>query len=175
MRKPPRSGSRSGRFRCPGRAPNAVYEERLRAALERARQAGVTHVAFGDLFLEDIRAYRIRQLQGTGIEPLFPLWQPPDGTRGLAERMLAAGLRAVLSCVDPKRLPEHFAGRAYDARLLAELPADVDPCGERGEFHTFCYGRPHVSRARCGSAWANGSCATASPSPTWCPSRALHS
>ncbi len=131
----------------PWPCPDPIYEERLAAALERARRAGVTHVAFGDLFLEDIRAYRIRQLRGTGIEPLFPLWDPPDGTRGLAERMLAAGVGAVLSCVDPKRLPEHFAGRAYDARLLAELPADVDPCGERGEFHTFCTAGPMFREA----------------------------
>ncbi len=84
----------------------------------------------------------IRKLSGTGIEPIFPLWGSAADTPPLALRMLAAGVRAVLTCVDPKQLPERFVGRQYDAGLLAELPAGVDPCGERGEFHTFCYGGP---------------------------------
>jgi uncharacterized protein (TIGR00290 family) len=121
---------------------NAEYEARMSACISRARQEGITHVAFGDLFLEDIRAYRIRQLEGTGIEPLFPLWGSPQDTPLLAQRMVDAGLRAVLTCVDPKQLPEGFAGRWYDQELLADLPAGVDPCGENGEFHTFCAAGP---------------------------------
>lgn len=121
---------------------NAEYEQRMSAVIDRARQEGITHVAFGDLFLQDVRDYRIRQLSGTGVEPLFPLWGSPADTPGLARRMLDGGLRAVLTCVDPKQLPESFAGRPYDAALLADLPPDVDPCGERGEFHTFCFRGP---------------------------------
>lgn len=121
---------------------NVAYEERMSAGICRAQAEGVTHVAFGDLFLEDVRDYRIRQLSGTGVEPLFPLWGSAADTPALARRMLAAGLRAVLTCVDPKQLPESFVGRQYDNALLAELPVGVDPCGERGEFHTFCFGGP---------------------------------
>jgi uncharacterized protein (TIGR00290 family) len=126
----------------PWPCPNGVYEEQMAAALGRARAAGVTQLAFGDLFLEEVRDYRIRLLSGSGIEPLFPLWGAPADTPGLARRMLAAGLRAVLTCVDPKQLAEAFVGRCYDAALLAELPAGVDPCGERGEFHTYCWAGP---------------------------------
>lgn len=121
---------------------NAEYEERMGAAIERAREEGITHVAFGDLFLEDVREYRIRMMSGTGIEPLFPLWCSAAETADLARRMLREGLEAVLTCVDPKQLPESFAGRTYDAALLSELPPAVDPCGERGEFHTFCFAGP---------------------------------
>jgi uncharacterized protein (TIGR00290 family) len=126
---------------------NAVYEERMAAAIARARQEGVSHVAFGDLFLEDVRNYRIHQLSGTGVEPLFPLWGSASDTPDLARRMLAAGLRAVLTCVDPRQLAEPFVGRLYDAALLAELPPGVDPCGERGEFHTFCFAGPMFASA----------------------------
>jgi uncharacterized protein (TIGR00290 family) len=126
----------------PWPCPDGVYEARMAAGLERAKAAGVTDFAFGDLYLEDIRDYRIRQLRGTGIEPLFPLWTTPQATRALAEEMLECGVRAVLCCVDPKRLPARFAGRAFDAAFLDELPPDVDPCGERGEFHTFCCAGP---------------------------------
>lgn len=121
---------------------NADYEQRMSAVIGRARDEGITHVAFGDLFLEDVRNYRIRQMSGTGIEPLFPLWGTPADTPDLARRMLEGGLRAVLTCVDPRQLPEPFVGRPYDAALLADLPPGVDPCGERGEFHTFCFGGP---------------------------------
>jgi uncharacterized protein (TIGR00290 family) len=121
---------------------NAEYEQRMSAALDRARGAGITAVAFGDLFLEDVRNYRIAQLSGTGVEPLFPLWCSSDETPSLARRMLEGGLRAVLTCVDPKQLPERFIGRLYDEALLADLPSGVDPCGERGEFHTFCFAGP---------------------------------
>jgi uncharacterized protein (TIGR00290 family) len=126
----------------PSPCPNEVYENRMRAAIARAREAGVTHVAFGDLFLEDIRAYRTRMMAGTGIEPLFPIWCTPAETPALARRMLREGLRAVLTCIDPEQLPASFAGRSYDETLLSDLPATVDPCGERGEFHTFCCAGP---------------------------------
>src|SRR5262245_37806341 len=121
---------------------NAEYENKMRGMIRRAREQGVTHVAFGDLFLQDVREYRIRMLSNTGIEPLFPLWCSAADTHALARTMLGNGLRAVLTCVDPKQLQETFAGRAYDATLLSDLPAAVDPCGERGEFHTFCFAGP---------------------------------
>ncbi len=114
----------------------------MAAVIARARAAGVTHLAFGDLFLQEIRDYRVRQLRGTGLDPLFPLWCAPSATPRLARRMLEAGLEAVLTCVDPKQLAPSFVGRRYDAAFLADLPAGVDPCGERGEFHTFCCAGP---------------------------------
>jgi uncharacterized protein (TIGR00290 family) len=123
---------------------NAVYEEAMRDAIARARADGITHMAFGDLFLVDVRRYRETMLAGTGIEPLFPLWGEP--TRSLAGRMVAAGLRAHLTCVDPKQLSAAFAGRTFDTRLLEDLPDGVDPCGERGEFHTFAYAGPMFDR-----------------------------
>jgi diphthamide synthase (EF-2-diphthine--ammonia ligase) len=110
------------------------------AALVRARAAGITVVAFGDLFLEDIRRYREEKLAGTGLAPIFPLWKRP--TDVLARDMIRGGLRARLTCVDPKQLPATFAGREFDAALLAALPQSADPCGERGEFHTFAYDGP---------------------------------
>ncbi|HVV50201.1 MAG TPA: ATP-binding protein [Polyangia bacterium] len=116
---------------------NAEYEAAMAAAMARARADGVTHVAFGDLFLEDVRRYREERLAPTGVQPLFPLWGTPTGA--LARRMVEAGLRARLTCVDPRALDARFAGRDFDAALLAELPPAVDPCGERGEFHTFAY------------------------------------
>lgn len=119
---------------------NEAYEERMAAVCERAVLEGFTGIAFGDLFLEDIRAYRVAKLAGTGLEPLFPVWGIP--TNRLAEEMMAGGLRARLTCCDPRKVPAEFAGREWDASLLAELPAGVDPCGENGEFHTFCYAGP---------------------------------
>jgi len=119
---------------------NAEYEAAMGALFERARATGVQRIAFGDLFLADIRAYRERQLADTGLTPVFPLWQQP--TRELAAEMLAAGLAAVITCIDPKVLPPAFAGRAFDRQLLAELPPGIDPCGERGEFHTFAHAGP---------------------------------
>ncbi len=121
---------------------NEIYEDRMRTATAEAKQSGVSHIAFGDLFLEDIRQYRVRLLEGTGVDPLFPIWTTVEGTPGLARQMLDAGLGAVLTCVDPKQLSARFVGRQYDQRLLADLPVGVDPCGERGEFHTFCYHCP---------------------------------
>jgi uncharacterized protein (TIGR00290 family) len=125
---------------------NHEYETRMRAVIEKARAEGVTGFAFGDLFLADIRAYRERQLAGTGIEPLFPIWGTPADTPALARTMIDAGLRATLTCVDPKHLAPTFAGREFDARLLADLPPGVDPCGENGEFHTFCHAGPVFDR-----------------------------
>ncbi len=114
---------------------NAEYEAAMETALAQARDEwGVTQIAFGDLFLEDVRAYRERQLDGTGLTPLFPLWGMP--TRALAQTMVESGLQARLTCVDPRRLSPDFAGRAFDVSLLDDLPPDVDPCGEGGEFHT---------------------------------------
>ena len=125
---------------------NDEYEIRMRAAVEKAKAAGVTAFAFGDLFLADIRAYRERQLAGTGVEPLFPIWGTPDDTPALARTMIDAGLQATLACVDPRQLSPTFAGRAFDHALLADLPSGVDPCGERGEFHTFCHAGPVFER-----------------------------
>jgi uncharacterized protein (TIGR00290 family) len=123
---------------------NAQYEAAMGAALERARADGVGAVAFGDLFLEDVRRYREERMRGSGLEPLFPLWGQPTDT--LARRMIAGGLRARITCVDPKQLDASFAGRDFDAALLADLPASVDPCGERGEFHTFTVAGPMLAR-----------------------------
>lgn len=126
----------------PWPCPNGAYEAAMHTALAEARRQGVTHMAFGDLFLEDVRDYRVKLLAGTGVEPLFPIWGTPADTPALARRMLAAGLKAVLTCVDPRHLDERFIGRMFDDALLAELPPGVDPCGERGEFHTFCFDGP---------------------------------
>jgi uncharacterized protein (TIGR00290 family) len=123
---------------------NADYEGAMSAALARARDAGITVAAFGDLFLEDIRRYREERLSGTGVAPVFPLWGIP--TEKLARDMLAGGLRARITCVDPKQLARSFAGREFDAALLDDLPPSVDPCGERGEFHTFAYDGPMFRR-----------------------------
>lgn len=123
---------------------NETYEQRMRAALEQARAEGITHLAFGDLFLEDVRAYRERLLEGSGIQPLFPLWGIE--TRHLAHEMIAAGLRAVVVTVDPRQLSPSFAARPFDEQFLRDLPSQVDPCGERGEFHTFCFAGPMFQR-----------------------------
>lgn len=122
---------------------NADYEDRMRAVCERATAEGVTAVAFGDLFLQEVRDYRIRQLQGSGLEPLFPVWQIPTGQ--LSREMIAAGVKAKVTCVDPSRIAKSFAGREYDLSLLNALPAGADPCGENGEFHTFVYDAPVFS------------------------------
>lgn len=123
---------------------NLEYEERMRALCQRATAQGITAVAFGDLFLQDIRDYRVRQLQGSGLEPLFPLWQIP--TEPLSREMIAAGVKAKITCVDPAKLAKSFAGHDYDLQLLQSLPSGIDPCGENGEFHTFAYDAPVFSR-----------------------------
>jgi uncharacterized protein (TIGR00290 family) len=128
----------------PSPCSNAEYEAAMAAALRRARDAGITVMAFGDLFLEDIRRYREEKLAGAGLQPVFPIWGA--ATRTLAREMIAGGLRARLTCVDPKQLAPAFAGREFDSTLLDELPASVDPCGERGEFHTFAYDGPMFGR-----------------------------
>ena len=129
----------------PSPCSNEVYEHVMAEACQRAVAQKIDAIAFGDLFLADIRAYRERQLQGTRLEPIFPLWQVP--TDQLAREMSAGGLRARLTCVDTRVLSPDFSGREFDAQLLDDLPPTVDPCGERGEFHTFCYAGPMFSRA----------------------------
>ena len=122
---------------------NAEYERAMGAAMERARAEGIAHVAFGDLFLADIRRYREEKLAGTGLSPLFPLWGRP--TAALAQEMLAGGLVAHLTAVDPRQVPGTLAGRRWDAALIADLPPSADPCGENGEFHTFVSAGPMFS------------------------------
>ena len=120
---------------------NEEYERRMGAAVKRLEADGFTHIAFGDLFLEDVRRYREDRLAGTGLTPLFPLWKTMP-TRDLAEEMIDNGVRACLTCVDPRVLPATFAGRPFDRALLADLPRGVDPCGENGEFHSFAWDGP---------------------------------
>ena len=124
--------------------PNERYAQLMSAFMEQARAAGVACMAFGDLYLEDVRRYREERMQGSGITPVFPLWGRP--TRALLEEMLGNGLRARLTCVDPRKLPATFAGRELDLTLLAELPSDVDPCGENGEYHSFVSDGPMFTR-----------------------------
>ncbi len=120
---------------------NAQYEQVMTTAVNGFLAEGFTHVAFGDLFLEDVRRYREDRLAGTGLTPLFPLWKTKT-TAELAHEMIEGGLRAYLTCVDPNKLDRSFVGRAFDAALLAELPSGVDPCGENGEFHSFVWDGP---------------------------------
>jgi diphthamide synthase (EF-2-diphthine--ammonia ligase) len=128
----------------PSPCPNEIYERAMAAAVERAVAQGFTHMAFGDLFLEDIRRYREERLAGTGLTPIFPLFG--FDTTMLSRDMVAGGLRARLTCVNPKVLDARFAGRDFDESLLDDLPASVDPCGERGEFHSFAYAGPMFSK-----------------------------
>jgi len=123
---------------------NAVYEDAMTAICQRAVAERVTEIAFGDLFLQDIRDYRERQLRGTGLSPLFPVWHLP--TDELATEMIRAGVRAKVTCLDPAKLERCFAGREFDRAFLESLPPTVDPCGENGEFHTFVYESPVFSR-----------------------------
>jgi uncharacterized protein (TIGR00290 family) len=127
----------------PSPCPNEIYERAMSEAMAQAKANGVTHVIFGDLFLEDIRKYREENLEKCGLTPVFPLWL--KDTRRLANEMIAEGLRAYLTCVDSKKLACSFAGRAFDSKLLRDLPASVDPCGENGEFHTFACAGPMFS------------------------------
>jgi uncharacterized protein (TIGR00290 family) len=124
----------------PSPCPNDIYEHKMRQALEQAKREGVTHVIFGDLFLEDIRSYREARLAEIGMKGTFPLWGRE--TKVLAREMVGSGLRATLTCIDPKRLDPSFAGRVFDGTLLDMLPADIDPCGEKGEFHSFAWSGP---------------------------------
>jgi uncharacterized protein (TIGR00290 family) len=128
----------------PSPCSNEEYERAMASAVGRAVADGFTHVAFGDLFLEDVRQYREERLAGSGLTPLFPLFG--IDTTALAQEMVHGGLRARLTCIDPRALDRRFAGREFDAALLAELPDSVDPCGERGEFHTFAYDGPMFAR-----------------------------
>jgi uncharacterized protein (TIGR00290 family) len=128
----------------PSPSSNAQYEAAMGGAQSRARGAGIEVVAFGDLFLDDIRRYREDRMRGTGLEPVFPIWGIPTDT--LARTMISGGLKARITCVDPKQIPAKFAGRDFDDALLAELPESADPCGERGEFHTFAHDGPMFAR-----------------------------
>jgi uncharacterized protein (TIGR00290 family) len=132
------------KVRIPSPCPNQVYERAMGDAMAQALAQGVDHVVFGDLFLADIRAYREKQLARIGMTPLFPLWLRDTGA--LAREMIADGLSAVLTCVDPKQLDRSFAGRRFDGALLDALPSSVDPCGENGEFHTLVTAGPMFAR-----------------------------
>lgn len=124
---------------------NGVYEELMRDICTRAVSEGCAAIAFGDLFLRDVREYREKQLRGTGLEPLFPLWDLP--TPELAREMVASGVRARITCTDPRKLNRNFTGRDFDYEFISDLPVPVDPCGENGEFHTFVYDAPVFSSA----------------------------
>lgn len=132
------------RVAIPSPCPNEEYEARFIAAARAAKARGIEAIAYGDLYLEDIRAYRERLMDAAGMEALFPLWGLE--TKALAEAMLHEGTRAILTCIDPKVMPPDFAGRTFDEELLAELPDGIDPCGENGEFHTFAFAGPAFSR-----------------------------
>ena len=119
---------------------NEQYERLMVQTCAKAVAEGIERIAFGDLFLEDVRAYREKQLKDSGLEPMFPVWGMP--TRPLANEMISGGLRAKLTCIDTEKLNRSFAGREFDEALLADLPEEVDPCGERGEFHSFVYAGP---------------------------------
>ena len=123
---------------------NDIYEQAMAEAVAQAKTDGITHIIFGDLFLEDIRAYRVEKLKETGITPVFPLWLKP--TDALARDMIAGGLQAHLATVDLKKLSADFAGRCFDDALLGDLPPGIDPCGENGEFHSFVCAGPMLSR-----------------------------
>jgi uncharacterized protein (TIGR00290 family) len=129
----------------PSPCTNSQYEEVMGKFVDEAKQRGIECMAFGDLFLADIKEYREAKLAGTGITPLFPLWLAP--TDRLAKEMISSGLRAVVTCVDPQQLPVSFAGREFNEEFLADLPKHVDPCGERGEFHTFAFDGPMFEKS----------------------------
>ena len=130
--------------RIPYPCTNEIYEREMAAAMDAAKARGITHVIFGDLFLEDIRAYREEKLAAIGMTAVFPLWQRP--TDALARAMIAGGVEAHLATVDLKKLPAGFAGRRFDQALIDALPAGTDPCGENGEFHSFVSAGPMLSR-----------------------------
>lgn len=124
----------------PAPCSNSIYEERMRTAMDRARSEGVQVIIFGDLFLQDIRDYREQKMQGTGIGTAFPLWKRP--TKDLAAEMIAAGVKCVVVCLDPKRVAKEIAGKLFTTSLVEGLPTACDPCAENGEFHTFAFGGP---------------------------------
>ena len=126
----------------PWPCPNEEYERRMQAVVDRAHAAGITRIVFGDLFLENVRAYRVDKLAGSGIEPMFPIWCGASATRALAGEMISSGVEAVITAVDDGQLDGSFSGRVFGPDLLRDLPSDVDPLGENGEFHTFCYASP---------------------------------
>ena len=128
------------KIRIPFPCPNEVYEKKMSDFLIEWKGRGVRHMIFGDLFLEDVRAYRVKNLAKVGMEAIFPLWL--RDTKALAQSMIDAGFKARIVCVDLKKLSKDFGGRAFDNKLLADLPQECDPCGEKGEFHTFVYGGP---------------------------------
>jgi len=140
-----RIGSPLWSIDLPWPCSNAVYEDLMRGMCRRARENGITAVAFGDLFLQDIRDYRERQLDGMGLKPLFPVWQIP--TSELAAELIRSGVKAKVTCIDLAKLNASYAGREYDRDFLASLPSGIDPCGENGEFHTFVYDTPFFSSA----------------------------
>lgn len=129
----------------PSPCTNAQYEQAMQEFIHQSKERGIECMAFGDLFLADIKEYREAKLSGTGIGPLFPLWLTP--TDELAKEMITGGLRAVVTCIDPKQLPAHFAGREFNEQFLIDLPMEIDPCGERGEFHTFAFDGPMFNKA----------------------------
>jgi uncharacterized protein (TIGR00290 family) len=139
------AGLSARKVRIPYPCPNEVYEREMGTAVAQARADGITHIVFGDLFLEDVRVYRVKNLTGTGITPLFPLWG--RDTSALAREMIVSGLSAHLVSVDLKKLPRRFAGRVFDRALLGDLPEAVDCCGENGEFHTFVSTGPMLSKS----------------------------
>lgn len=124
----------------PSSCTNKIYEARMQIFIEQAIKQGITHIVFGDLFLEDVRRYRESKLALTDITPLFPLWGKK--TDFLAKEIIQSGLKAIITCVDPRKLDSSFAGRQFDEELLSDLPKEIDPCGENGEFHTFVYDGP---------------------------------
>jgi uncharacterized protein (TIGR00290 family) len=128
----------------PERCSNEIYEREMAKACDQMLADGVSHLIFGDLFLEDIREYRIKMLGGTGLTPVFPIWGRDTAT--LARDMMASGLKAQLTCIDTKALDDEFSGRLFDQSLLDEMPSGIDPCGENGEFHTFCFAGPMYDR-----------------------------
>ena len=130
--------------KIPHGCTDELYKVRMTEAVELAIQNSVTHMAFGDLFLQDVRDYRETMLKSTSIRPLFPLWNRP--TSSLAQEMIALGQKAIITCIDPRKLPAHFVGREFNQVFIKDLPRDVDPCGENGEFHSFVYDSPLFKR-----------------------------
>lgn len=133
------------KVRIPNTCINEIYQQKMNAAIVTAQNDNIVYIGFGDIFLEDVKDYRVKMMQDTGIEPMFPLWGQYSKT--LAHAIIQSGIKAVLTCVDLSKLPQSFLGREYNFDLLADLPANVDPCGENGEFHTFVYDSPMFAKA----------------------------